>query len=149
MKDIEGNIAKANHLGVQFEDVVKVDEAKSGSQIPTFFHRFIEYCKQNYSPANLHSDLARIRSWQDFFARKKMKYLEQITPGVVNEYFTTVLRGKKPKTLKNHLTLLKTALNCVVEWELMGSNPVAKVRAPKITKTFKFFDKKEVKRLIK
>jgi len=148
LKDIEAKIARAKHLGVPFEDLTAAETAKDQNKLPVFFRRFTEHCRQNYAQSNLHSDLARLRSWQQFFANKRVKFLEQITPGIVNEYTTVQLAGKKPKTIKNHLTLLKTALNYAVEWGLLEDNPIARVRPPKIVKTFRFFEKDELRKLI-
>jgi len=55
----------------------------------------------------------------------------EISPAVINEYMDNVLKGKKPKTKKNHLSLLKTMLNYAVNWELLEFNPVSNVKPPK------------------
>jgi len=115
--------------------------------ISQFIKRYIEYMQSN-SPVDKHSDLARLRILQDFFARKGVRYPSQINPDLLDEFRTTVLAGRKPKTVKNYIALLKTALNKAVEWNIIDHNPIAKVKAPKIVKTFNLFTKKEIDKLI-
>ncbi|MCP4633144.1 MAG: hypothetical protein GY855_09490 [candidate division Zixibacteria bacterium] len=45
----------------------------SQSSLPEFFRRFKDYCRSNYGPNNIHSDLARIQTLSDFFARRHIK----------------------------------------------------------------------------
>jgi integrase len=118
------------------------------TSLPAFFRRFIDYAKSSYAPDHLQSDLSRIRILQDFFARKGIIDLQSINPGVFEEFQTNVLNGRKPKTRKNYITLLKTMLNYAVKWGVIDKNPLAGVRAPKIVKTFHFFKKDEVEKLI-
>lgn len=121
----------------------------SGASTSKFFGRFIEYCKNNYSHQTLESDLPRLRILQEFFAREGIKDIRSITPGVYEKFESVVLRGRKPKTRRNYLALLKTMLNYAVEWGISESNPIAKVKPPKIIKTFRFFSEREIARLIK
>jgi len=39
-------------------------------------------------------------------------------------------------------------LNKAIEWDLIDFNPVAKVKPPKVVKTFNFFNQDEIKKLI-
>ena len=112
-----------------------------------FISRYREYMLSN-SPVDKHSDLARLRIIQDFLARKGVRYPSEISPNLVDELRTTVLSGKSPKTVKNYIMLLKTALNKAVEWDILDHNPIAKVKTPKIVKTFNFFTKDEIDKLI-
>jgi integrase len=100
------------------------------------------------SQVDKHPDLARIRVFQEFFTRKGIRHLANITPGSIDEFRVTVLKGKKPKTVKNYITLLKTALNKAVEWDIIEHNPIAKVKSPNIVKTFHFFDRDIFRKLI-
>jgi integrase len=109
--------------------------------------RYIEYMQSN-NPVDKHPDLARLRILQEFFARKSVRYPSDISPDLMDEFRTSVLAGRKPKTVKNYIALLKTALNKAVEWNIIDHNPIAKVKAPKIVKTFNLFTKKEIDRLI-
>ncbi len=115
--------------------------------VSEFFRRYRDYIQSN-SNVDKHSDLARLRAFQEFFARQSVRYIATIDPNLVDEFRATVLVDRKPKTVKNYITLLKTALNKAVEWGLIESNPIAKVKSPKIVKTFHFFSKDEIKRLI-
>jgi integrase len=90
-----------------------------------------------------------MRIWREFFARKHIRFLECISPAVVDEFRVEVLNGKKPKTVKNYINILKTALNKAVEWDLIESNPIAKVKPPKTVKTFRFFSHEEIDKLLR
>jgi len=81
-------------------------------------------------------------------AREGVRYPNSINPDMVNNFVTSVLAGMKPKTIRNYITFLKTILNKAVEWELIDKNPIAEVKLPKIVKTFHFFSKHEVKKVI-
>jgi integrase len=122
--------------------------SKRGASVAEFFRRFIDYAHANYAGQHLQSDLSRIKNIQEFLARKGVKMLSGITPGLIEEFMTVVLDGRSPKTRKNYLTLLKTILNYAVKWDVLEKNPLAQVRPPKIVKKFHFYSRIEVARLI-
>jgi len=124
-------------------------KAQASSSIPVheFFRRYTDYI-QTGNPVDKHAERSRPRVTQEFLARKAVRHLAEISPKLVDEFRTAVLAGRKPKTVKNYITLLKTALNKAVEWRLIESNPIANVKAPKVVKTFHFFSQQEIKRLI-
>ncbi|HBZ01253.1 MAG TPA: hypothetical protein DEO84_08050 [candidate division Zixibacteria bacterium] len=122
-------------------------EAPPKSSLAAFFRKYIEFISSD-SQIDRHPDLARLNSLQGYFARKGIHYIDEINPGLIDDFRTTVLAGKKPKTIKNYIMLLKTALNKAVSWELIKVNPIAKVSAPKIVKTFHFFSQAEIDLMI-
>jgi len=124
------------------------EKSRPPSSLPIFFRRFIDYAKSTYAPDHLQSDLSRIRILQDFFARKGITDLQSISPGIYEEFQTSVLNGRKPKTRKNYITLLKTMLNYAVKWGVIDRNPLASVKAPKVVKTFHFYKKEEIEKLV-
>ena len=140
LKDLEVRLFK----GESVED----KSSYAGTSLPDFFRRYVEYAKNNYSNQYLQSDLSRIRILQEFFARKGIRDLRSITPGIYEEFESTVLKGRRPKTRKNYLSLLKTMLNYSVKWGLTDKNPLLAVKVPKVVKTFRFFSKKEISKLI-
>lgn len=121
----------------------------AGASLPEFLRRFIDYARANYAGQHLQSDLSRIANMQEFFARKGVKRLKDISPGLIEEFMTVTLEGRSPKTRKNYLALLKTILNYAVKWGVIDRNPITQVRPPKIVKKFRFFSREEVSRLIK
>lgn len=112
-----------------------------------FFQKYEAY--MNSSTVDRHSELARLHAWQKFLAKNGIKHLASITPNLVDTFRTEELAGKKPKTIKNYIAFMKTALNKAVEWDLIDQNPIAKVAVPKIVKTFHFYSQEEVDRLLK
>ena len=141
---------KLNEISVKIfkGDFTPKKPKTQNTSLPDFFNRFIEYCRNTYSIQNFQSDLSRIQTLQDFFARKKIKQLDQINPGIFEEFQTIVLNGRKPKTIKNYLSLLKTMLNYAVKWGVLGKNPIAAVKPPKVVKTFHFFSKEEINQIL-
>jgi integrase len=122
-------------------------EPKNRPLLSEFFRRYTEYI-QSDSQIDKHADISRLRILQDYFARKEVRYLDAITPGMIDDFRVTVLVGRKPKTVKNYITFLKTALNRAVTWELIEFNPISKIKPPRIVKTFHFYDENEIERLI-
>lgn len=112
-----------------------------------FFQKYEAY--MNSSTVDRHSELARLHAWQNFLAKNGIKHLASITPNLVDTFRTEELAGKKPKTIKNYIAFMKTALNKAVEWDLIDQNPIAKVAVPKIVKTFHFYSQAEVDKLLK
>ncbi len=145
------NLAKQKLNDIElklFKGELGIPETKTpNTSIPDFFRKYIEFMI-NDSPVDKHPDLSRIRILREFFVRKRIRYLNNITPSVLDEFRAEMLAGKKPKTIKNYIGLLKTVLNKAVEWDLIDFNPVAKVKPPKVVKTFNFFNQDEIKRLI-
>lgn len=139
LKDLELKLFKGE-IGAK-------EKSKGRVPIHEFFRRYVEYFQSN-SPVDKHPDLARLRIIQDFLARKNVRYLAGINTDIVDEFRATVLSGRKPKTIKNYITLLKTALNKAVEWNFIDHNPIANVRGPKVVKTFHFYSQQEVARLV-
>jgi len=140
LKDLEVRLFK----GESVED----KSPYTGTSLPDFFRRFVEYSKNAYSPQHLQSDLSRIQILRDFFARKGVNDIRSISPGIYEEFDTVVLKGRKPKTKKNYILLLKTMLNYAVKWGLVDKNPLAGVKPPKVVKTFHFFSKDEISKII-
>ncbi len=141
LSDIELKLFKGE-LGVPEKKPKQVTVAE-------FFRRYIDFAHNNYAVGSFAGDLSRIRIMQEFFARKGVKYIGAITPGIYEEFDSTVLKGRKPKTRSNYLGRLKTMLNYAVSWGLLESNPLAKVKKPKVPETYHFFKKEEVETLIK
>jgi len=141
---------------VKLEDLkVKLFKGELGARKVTgrrstadqFFQKYEAY--MNSSTVDRHSELARLHAWQNFLAENGIRHLASITPNLIDTFRTEELAGKKPKTIKNYIAFMKTALNKAVEWDLIDQNPIAKVAVPKIVKTFHFFSQKEVDKLLK
>jgi hypothetical protein len=108
---------KLNELKINlFKGIVNRPESSTtpASSLPDFFRRFTEYARNKCSPQHLRSDISRINNLQQFLARKGVGYLQDATSGLIEKILTVVLKGKQPKTKKNHIALLKTMLNYAV-----------------------------------
>ena len=69
----------------------------------SFFKKFKKYCINNYAKEHLQSDLSRLENFQSYCARKSIRNLLSITPGVIEDFISTILNGRRPKTKKNDL----------------------------------------------
>lgn len=145
------------HALVKLEDLkVKLFKGEIGakkltgrkSSVTQFFQRYESYIR-SASSVDRHPDISRMKAWHNFFVKNGVRHLASITPSLVDTFRTEELEGRKPKTIKNYISLLKTALNKAVEWDLIDQNPIANVSVPKIVKTFNFFSKDEIAQLLK
>lgn len=144
------------HALVKLEDLkVKLFKGEIGakkltgrrSSVTEFFQRYEAYFR-NGSTVDRHPDIARLQAWHGFFVKNGIRHLASITPGLIDTFRTEELEGRKPKTIRNYILLLKTALNKAVEWDLIDQNPIANVSVPKTVKTFNFFSKEEIAQLL-
>ncbi len=117
------------------------------STLSQFFQKYEAYMSN--TTVDRHSELARLHAWQYYFTKNGIKHLASITPSLVDAFRTDELAGKKPKTIKNYIAFLKTALNKAVEWDMIEHNPISKVSVPKTVKTFHFYSQDEIDRLLK
>ncbi len=59
--------------------------------------------------------------------------LRAITKEMIQGYIaSTLAAGAKPKSVKNHLVILKEMLAYAVEWGYLAKNPTTKVKAPRV-----------------
>lgn len=144
------------HALVKLEDLkVKLFKGEIGakkltgrrSTVTEFMQRYEAYYRYG-SGVDRHPEISRLNAWHNYFVKNGIRHLASITPAVVDSFRTEVLEGRKPKTIKNYISFLKSALNKAVEWDLIDQNPIAKVSVPKIVKTFNFFSKDEVAQLL-
>jgi len=112
-----------------------------------FFRRFIHYF-ENMNPIDKHPDIARLKAWRDYFARKGVVHLRSVSSVLIDEFLSSDIADRKPRTKKNYFTILKTALNLAEEWELLLKNPIGKRKPPKATTGFNFFDGNEIRKQI-
>ena len=70
--------------------------------------------------------------------------LKQITGQVVNRYITELMTQLKTSTVKRYFCTINHMFNTFVEWDLLPSNPLAKVKRVKIRdKRIRFLDAHE------
>ena len=62
--------------------------------------------------------------------------LKQITGQVVNRYITELMTQLKTSTVKRYFCTINHMFNTFVEWDLLPSNPLAKVKRVKIRLAF-------------
>ncbi len=120
---ISTGTSNKQHALVKMEDLnVKLFKGEIGakkltgrrSSVTEFFRRYETYFR-NGSEVDRHPDLARLQAWHNYFVKSGVRHLASITPGLVDSFRVEELEGRKPKTVKNYISLLKTVLNKAVE----------------------------------
>ena len=84
---------------------------------------------------------------QNYFARKGIKYLEEITPGEIQLFQVFMMTDHNSRSYNNFLNLLKSMLNKAVEWGIIKSNPIYGRKLLKVPKKVRFFSKGEIEKL--
>jgi len=153
---ISTGTSNKQHALVKLEDLkVKLFKGEIGakkltgrkSSVTEFFQRYEAYFR-NGSTVDRHPDISRLQAWHNFFVKNGIRHLASITPNLVDTFRAEELEGRKPKTIKNYISFLKTAMNKAVEWDLIDKNPIANMSVPKIVKTFNFFSKDDIAKLL-
>ncbi len=104
------------------------------------------YVKSNNKPSEVESKETILRvHLLPFFGRRK---LSEIDGRMIEKYKAEKLQKLKPKTINNHLTVLRKMLSLAVEWNLLGHIPAIKwLKTPE--PEFDFLDFEEAERLMK
>lgn len=117
------------------------------NRISDFFRRYLEFSDTTKSRATHISDNYRIKQMQDYFARKGIKYLEEISPGEIQLFQAFIMADHNSRSYNNFLNLLKSMLNKAVEWGIIKSNPINGSKPLKVPKKVRFFSKAEIDKL--
>jgi integrase len=112
-----------------------------------FFRRYIEFSDATKAAATRISDTYRIRQMQDYFARRGIKHLEDITPGEIQLFQTFIMADHNARSYNNFINLLKSMLNKAVEWGVIKSSPIKGCKPLKVPKKVRYFSKEEIEGL--
>jgi integrase len=103
-------------------------------EIDTAIEKYLEYSKLHHSPMNYQCNSYILKGpFLSFIKRKNIKFLNQVTLEVIENYKALRLKGElkikkiKPITLNRQLNTLKPMFKKFVEWEYLRSNPFDKV----------------------
>ena len=125
----------------------KSEESRTAPTCQTFLREWLEtYAKTNNKPSEVYSKELIIRCHlAPFFGRR---LLSEIGVRQLERFKSTQLaKGLSPKTINNHLSVLRTALRSAQEWGLIEVVPTfkwMKKRRPE----FDFLDFEEAERLL-
>jgi len=118
LKNVEVKIAKGEELNPRY-DFISLND---------FIAKYLEYCRDNKSRASYKTDLSRIKAFQHFLRNKGIRKLEGITPVVIEEFRSLVLRTSSATTFNHYLTLIKAMLNKAIVWRNLKENPLKDVK---------------------
>ena len=120
-----------------------VDPPKSPT-IFDFFKRYLKHSKATSSRSTSEGINYHLKSVMNFFARKGIKRFDEIDANLIQQFQMDTLQQNSARTFNNQLGILKTALNKAVEWGVIDSNPIAKVKKIKIPIRFHYFTPGEI-----
>ena len=120
-------------------------------EVPTFEKFAAEfmatYCQNNNKPSEIASKQSVLKNHLGpFFGRSR---LDAIQPREIESFKSAKLKAKlSPKTVNNHLTVLRRILSLAAEWEIISHTPPVKwLKVP--DPEFDFLDFEEAERLVK
>ena len=136
LKNVEVKIAKGDELSPKYDFISLHD----------FIAKYLQYCQDNKSGATYKTDLSRIKAVRQFLRSKGIEKLEGITPAVIEEFRSVVLRTSSTNTFNHYLTLIKAMLNKAVAWRNLKENPLKNVKKLKSTnaRQIRFLTPKEI-----
>lgn len=147
------NDTEAGNLYDQF-----FSECLQGKVLPSNVEKmtmkqFYDYWKEHYAEST-HEELTKIYN-DDLFARIEVVLghlrIDKVQPRQILDFIKQISApdaGKDDKplevsTIKKHYTLLKTLFTCALGWNLITSNPMKNIKAPKKAKNAIQKDKKK------
>ena len=117
--------------------------------IASILIRYLNHSETTNSKTTYEGEYFHLKTVRDFFARKGIKTIDQLDPGVLQEFQVDSLQQCSPRTFNNQLGILKTALNKAVEWGIIEHNPIVKVKKIKIPIRYHYFKPQDIKLQLK
>jgi len=122
------SIRKAEIAQGKFE----IEQTNKPIFLEKLIKQYMEYSKSNKRPQSYERDITSSKHLTRYFNGKKVN---QITNWQVERYKSTRLKevmknGKLPSkaTINRELSMIKHMFNKAVEWNMLSSNPIAKVK---------------------
>jgi integrase len=113
-----------------------------------FLERYFKHVQTVNRPETVHQDRSRIKPLTAFLESKDISAMSQITPAIITEFQTDYMSSHSRKSWNNVLGLIKTILNRAVAWDVIAFNPLAQIKPVKIDRTFHFFKKDEISKIL-
>jgi len=129
-------------------EMEKIPGADRGAKISAFVEKYMNHIEQTHVPETVKKDKSRIKAFLRFAEEKQIKYLRQMTPGLIVELQSEYLKTHQQKAWNNLLGLLKTMLNRAVDWGDLDYNPLARVKSKSPPSKFNFYSKEELHTIV-
>ncbi|MEE9553402.1 MAG: tyrosine-type recombinase/integrase [candidate division Zixibacteria bacterium] len=139
LKELELEIFRGNHN----PGPKKVKE----TDLPNFFRRYAEFASATKSASTNLSEQYRIRQIREYFARRSLTKIDQITLGELQLFQSFILSSRSGRTYNNFFGLLRAMMNKAVEWGLVDANPLKNAKPLKVPKKVRYFSNEEIVRL--
>lgn len=95
--------------------------------------KYLNYSKTNHSPMNYQCSAYVLNGpFLSFIRRKRVRYVTQVTPEIIEDYKASRLKGEsksrkiKPTSINRQITTLKAMFKRLTEWGYLESNPTEK-----------------------
>lgn len=121
-------------------------EAKN-TNLPNFFRRYAEFASATKSASTNLSEQYRIRQIREYFARRGLTRIDQITLGELQLFQSFILSSRSGRTYNNFFGLLRAMINKAVEWGLVEANPLKNAKPLKVPKKVRYFSNEEIEKL--
>jgi integrase len=116
--------------------------------LESFITKYFKFSKQTHSPDTYTKNIYRLKALRGYFQKKGVVQLIEIRPVIIQEYQVDYLEKHSNKSWNLLLGLVKSMLNKAVEWDIIESNPIAKLKLLKVNKDPHYFTLQEVQNLI-
>jgi integrase len=123
-------------------------ESESAS-ISDIIRRYLKHSEVTNSKTTWEGECYHLRPLLNFLARKGVRRLEQLNADIMQQYQVESLQQNSIRTFNNQLSAFKTALNKAVEWGVISSNPIAKVKKIKVAVRYHYFKPIEIDQQLK
>lgn len=137
LKKITVDIAENRYLDVKKEQKIRFED---------FTEEYIECHSKVNNKSWKRSERHNINRLKRFLSGK---YLDEITPQMVEQIKAQVVKDVSPATTNRTLTMLKSMFNKAILWgKFDGKNPVKGIKFYKEQPRLRFLEKEEIVRLI-
>lgn len=106
----------------------KLHETKSSISLNSFSLEYIRYIENNFSPSYRNSIKLSFTHLFSFFLENKL--LKELSVKNAEDFKSYIMKGA-PLGYKIYIRNLKAAFNKAVDWEMISSNPFAKIKISK------------------
>jgi integrase len=129
--DLQHEVSLALNDPRRREAVLKALETVNAIETTTALKEYLAHCETFKRPKTVAGDRGRLNA---FFGQLTLKYLNDLTPKHVAEFFSTKAKrdGASPATILRYREILHALCEWAMKQDYLKENPVAKVARPRI-----------------
>lgn len=135
--DFENKLLRSGILGQPMTEI-------KSPAIYNIVRRYLEHSEVTNSKTTWEGEYYHLRSILNFLARKGIKKVDQLNADIMQQFQVETLQQNSTRTFNNQLAAFKTALNKAVEWGIIPSNPIVKIRKIRLPIKYHYFKPDEI-----